>query len=427
MSVETDKLYIKGSTGKQTTSVNLLMFLLFLLCLASALVLSIALYVHLQPDEYGTIFVKVTQYNRLVSDGPHGLKESTTTEISSLENVEVKQQFGRCDSESEQIQLVFLLADGKSGSTIMAETLNQNDDIWYLFEPLHSARTQKESFELLKHGMINCDMTEAIARKVFWGYGATKNWWFRKTFSHPKKITFNSTELDLMNEQCRSKKIRVAKFIRLHDIGILSKLQNDATIINSEKCFKYKIISLSRDPKGIIASRIRKNWLKRTDEVSFRSYVRTLCNEIWTRQNSLNSISHNVVLDLRYEDFARTPETVSNAIYDFIGVKMPPYLNKRLRKLISKDQHRRIAAYTVGAALGSVWFYNMMEVKQLHDNKRAMSPISHKEFGDPSVLFGNAFNGYHPQREDSSENDNIMYKLLSYSGSKRTVCDIIVL
>lgn len=86
-----------------------------------------------------------------------------------------------------------------------------------------------------------------------------------------------------------------------------------------------------------------------------------------------------------------------------------------------------IAAYTVGAALGSVWFYNMMEVKQLHDNKRAMNPISHKEFGDPGVLFGNAFNGNHPQREDSNENDNIMYKLLSYSGSKRTDCDIIVL
>jgi hypothetical protein len=304
----------------------------------------------LQPDEYGTVLVKVTQYNRLVSDGPPGLKESTTTEISSLENVEVKQQFGRCDSESEQILLVFLLANGKSGSTIVAETLNQNDDIWYLFEPLHSARTQKESFELLKHGMITCDMTEAIARKVFWGYGATKNWWFRKTFSHPKKINFNSTELKLMNKQCRSKKIRVAKFIRLHDIGILSKLQNDATILNSEKCYKYKIISLSRDPRGIIASRIRKNWLKRTHDASFRSYVRTLCKEIWTRQNSLNSISHNAVLDLRYEDFARTPETVSNAIYDFIGVKMPPYLNKRLRKLISKDQHRRFANKTFNVA-----------------------------------------------------------------------------
>ena len=132
---------------------------------------------------------------------------------------------------------------------------------------------------------------------------------------------------------CAKKKIHVVKLIRLNIDSVEALLTS-----MSNATFIYQV----RDPRGIIASRIKNKVLM---TYPLEKEVQTMCSNMYYDAKVVQELSVKFpgrVHLLRYEDLTMTPATELQRIYDAIGETLPETVLKAFK---SEDSEERFTTF----------------------------------------------------------------------------------
>ncbi|XP_072034726.1 carbohydrate sulfotransferase 1-like [Amphiura filiformis] len=258
-------------------------------------------------------------------------------------------------NESQSGLHVMILARMRTGSTLIGEIFNQNQDLFYLFEPLHTIdcyvrrgfMEEEERIFRSKYLLKNlnqCHFTESYLECIMaWGLGVYKSKVLYDMCAprgkHCSGITVNE-----IAQECKTYNNRFAmKFIRA-DLEIIKPLV-------TEKGMNVKVIHLIRDPRGTANSRKkyyndmlnsrRPQRLDRTVDRSMKALglldrephvpykvntIESLCQ--WMRDTVGIATDRPEWLKgrykmVRYEDMASDPLRIARDIYSFVGLDLP--------------------------------------------------------------------------------------------------------
>ncbi|XP_078657310.1 carbohydrate sulfotransferase 3-like [Branchiostoma floridae x Branchiostoma belcheri] len=248
----------------------------------------------------------------------------------------------------------FIFSQMRSGSSFVGEIFNQHPESFYLFEPLWAAQfydngthnVPKWYLKLLE-GVADCQfeglediMEYFITTKHFGGFRKSTS--LRKLCENydPKREFLSVRDKDLVNSEkcpipkqamvpvlnkaCAMSKLNVAKIIRIKDINIFERIVANSSLVGRE----VKILHLVRDPRAVIASRIRVSNLREpapfTDEFVEEKVVEVLCKQmeqnVQTQDGVPDWLLGNYAL-IRYEDVAMAPAAMTEKLYDFLGTE----------------------------------------------------------------------------------------------------------
>ncbi len=252
---------------------------------------------------------------------------------------------------------VIILTQMRSGSSFTGELFNNNDDFFYLFEPLHYlepkfyANQTYENFETyIKRPLrdfLQCNFQDLPV--TWWDEGIIANHhckYSRSTqtlplcyFNSKQNLWMPSTNIsnstNILESLCNSKKHFALKTIRITDIKHLKDLITDASM-------DTKIIHLVRDPRGAYSSRISVCQLTWRNCLNIsETCVRMERNiQFWL---DTPSWLQNKYLLVRYEDLALEPIRHAEEIYKFLNIPMPKSVHNWI---IKNTQHREDETYS---------------------------------------------------------------------------------
>lgn len=251
--------------------------------------------------------------------------------LHSLNSSEVKLNLNRR-------QVIFIIGQGRTGSTLLGSIFNEHEDVLYLFEPLIAVEKyhnlinfmltnqSAQTFINLKFTQFLNDIMKCEYHEKHDGYLKALN--FGQFRFHSKKLSSTpfckescgDVTAKLMNNLCSDKNLRVViKDLEFRlpnkDLSFLqymSKL-NDHVDVN--------VIHLVRDPRAYLASMMNAGWFKNQNEDIFikERCEETLNNiEYFTENNAKQSKSFINYKLLRFEDFADDPLHISEKIHRFL-------------------------------------------------------------------------------------------------------------
>ena len=151
----------------------------------------------------------------------------------------------------------------------------------------------------------NCDFDADFLKKIYWGYAVAKNRWFKSHVRNRHKI--GDEEVELITNECKSRDLRVVKLIRLRRLELFQKMRNQGMSV--------KVIHLVRDPRAILSSRIKKNWISDNPH-TFKHHARLLCRYMMEKYEVGED---EIIKRIYFEDWATDTDTGNEDIYDFIG------------------------------------------------------------------------------------------------------------
>ena len=259
--------------------------------------------------------------------------------------------------------VIILLTLFRFGSSVVGQLFNQNDKLFYLFEPLwatarlrqerHIQRFTAESQQLSRdilRGFARCKFDDDFVRAYnSWG-GKTNNNAMCKAMSGCRLMSAG-----WLQGLCNKYQGRVATKLIRADLELLRPLV-------VEDGLNLKIVHLVRDPRGAAASRIHYKLVLSSKEAARVRYmfpkvgrlqalgllnstpetggtVRGTCQ--WIRENAklsseqvpgwLQGRYHLV----RFEDFAESPLQVTKEIYKFAGLSLP----RKVLDWVDKNTH----------------------------------------------------------------------------------------
>ncbi|XP_071497914.1 carbohydrate sulfotransferase 1-like [Diadema antillarum] len=255
----------------------------------------------------------------------------------------------------ENPPFIVILAQWRFGSTIVGEIFNQNQNIFFLFEPLWLVDALRRKNRLPKdftspevhsyttqtlREIAGCNFTsEFVSLSNSWG-GTSKN-------RAICEVANPTTDCKVPNPQwvrnlCSQFKGRIAVKLIRADLDDLRSLVEDSET-------NVKVIHLVRDPRGAAASRIHYYFEVYPDLVNRqrpqfatlgrlaplglnniterpKDCIPNMCG--WIRRNFRSSANvpdwlRSRYYLLRYEDFAEAPVQVAQDLYKFVGLPFP--------------------------------------------------------------------------------------------------------
>ncbi|XP_071493514.1 carbohydrate sulfotransferase 1-like [Diadema antillarum] len=297
---------------------------------------------------YQTVNDSDTAYENAVRQLSENAQEKTGSGKLAFEENEPNVKTGEKTSERKSM-FVVVLAQMRTGSSIVGQLFNQNRDFFYFFEPLYpvnlvaeiNGMSRDERDEAILHTLYNmsrCQFSQTFANIMRqWG-GKRENRLLAPYCSHSGPCSDVSPRL--LHDLCLPHKNRIAiKTIRA-DIRHLRSLVDEFGI-------DVRIIHLVRDPRGTTNSRMHYE-LKNVDSSGgkrtkksvpasdaqnyqvFRKLVRrnvpNYCR--WMERNLLTAKEWSSWLQgrytlVRYEDFTSAPISMTREIYSFLGLDLP--------------------------------------------------------------------------------------------------------
>lgn len=266
---------------------------------------------------------------------------------------------------------VIILGYMRSGSSLTGDILQQNSQVFYVFEPLRDL--QKDYFntmdEIFPHIQIRqrsptyefkedalhlfrawfaCDMKYILSDKNryhlnFFKYGNKTNRLVECVERSAKETNSKSRFCTrLLRKECLKSKFRIVKTIRTRLIwltDLLSEFQN------------LKVIHLVRDPRAIINSQIKYGECA-DKHGGVQGCTHNLCTNIEddvTAFDLLDSLHPDRLQRISFEDLASKPVEVTKHIYKFIGMNLDAAAEGYVRNITSAGRNSTGVLSTVRA------------------------------------------------------------------------------
>lgn len=221
------------------------------------------------------------------------------------------------NSELKKQKTVLIVSDYRSGSSMIGEMFNQNDDVYYLFEPLKDYDLSLGTKDFIDR-LLTCEPPS-------WGI-QRRNRQNGCNQDPPVDKYKKSTCLRERNhaEDCKKYPILAAKFIRLRSI---EQLEKDG-ILNNPNVF---VVHHIRDPRGTINSRLSYSTVYYNEIAVPRSAItlqiighmaESLCDRYFSDAVFGDSRPNNY-LRLTYENICEDPARSIARVYEMLGLPPP--------------------------------------------------------------------------------------------------------
>lgn len=257
---------------------------------------------------------------RLNTHEPTNTQAEAAQNFSSVSPVAVQEssyerttatQEGVISATNNTRTVVLLISDYRSGSSILGEVFNQNQDVFYLFEPLIGYPLTKTRIFLEK--LLLCNPPR-------WGF-VHRNRQNGCPSGVSDKACLNSVNQEV---QCRKHTIIAAKFIRIRSIKEIISFG----LLDIPNVF---VVHSMRDPRGTINSRLmyqtvhyngisvlRNNITVKVIEEMSDSLCRRYLNDLVSGEGI-----PEIYVRVTYEELCVDPEASIKKVYGLIGHTPP--------------------------------------------------------------------------------------------------------
>ena len=300
---------------------------------------------------------------------------------------------GQTDRRQEAMAVkrsnLLILSQGRSGSSLLGELFNANPNVFYVFEPLHTARKFLESSTYIDNKSANyskfCQLVlDSFFRCSFTGIGNTLPEFSRSMFrlrsraltgdllcngkkkprhtadlKNPKICTTLTTAM--LNKACSSHKHTTVKVLTSR---IPNKTVESIRGLLEEQTSGYdlKIVHLIRDPRAVVYSWVASNWIPNYTDPNFPLRVHQICEpieKILRLGFSSPSWLKNRLKVIRYEDLTTNTTLVARQLYRFLGFdwsvdveRLIPKLHRNPSKSQSKNPY---SLYRNASVVQKMW------------------------------------------------------------------------
>lgn len=342
--MEKHSTYYKGSNNSTYTLLSCVKNLAYAIFLAVITYMALSNILELQAGNFCFLGQNCTAIERDVTNSSFTIKSSVDIATNRV-NV-----------------LIFSLP--RSGSSFLGELFNRENDILYLYEPLHAQDalqklpvrhkrltedpTTNNALPTLKN-LFTCNLLAENNLFQFLSYPELSNPHFRlmsNVLSSPPfcdyPISQNSTELEyrkhclyinttLLSLMCEDKKSVVVKDL-LHRLP----LYQPQVLKKLFELRNLRSIWLVRDPRAIISSMMTMGWLDsintpfrndNTFNVALKMSIRKVCHVYHTFLDTLStvlsdSLRRNKLIIVRYEDLMSKPLSIVYQVLKFANVNV---------------------------------------------------------------------------------------------------------
>ena len=222
----------------------------------------------------------------------------------------------KVDKGDEKRTVVLIVSDYRSGSSLLGEMFNQNNDVYFLFEPL-------KDFDLTKTKSFLQDLLTCNPPK--WGIQRRN----RQSGCEQESPVFKNKVSACLRKknhfaECRKYPILAAKFIRIRSIEKL----HEYGVLDHANVF---VIHSVRDPRGTINSRLAYDKVFYNGKSVLRSDVtpdivaemgQALCERYYNDSIYGDTLKEKY-LRINYEDMCEDPAKNIKQAYTHIGQKPP--------------------------------------------------------------------------------------------------------
>lgn len=258
------------------------------------------------------------------TDKPTNKQTQKAQLISSLSPVPERQssdkstapQKGAISTTNNTRTMVLIISDYRSGSSLLGELFNQNNDVFYLFEPLIGFPLTKTRRFLQK--LLTCNPPK-------WGLVRRNRQSGCPYNDADSRVTDQKCIHSVNHEvQCKKHAIIAAKFIRIRSIEEIISFG----LLNNPNVF---IVHSLRDPRGTINSRLMYDTINYNGKSVSRDNVTieimedisdSLCHRYLKDSVSGEGIPESYVR-VTYEELCANPEAAINKVYGLIGITSP--------------------------------------------------------------------------------------------------------
>ncbi|XP_002737142.1 carbohydrate sulfotransferase 1-like [Saccoglossus kowalevskii] len=240
---------------------------------------------------------------------------------------------------------VALVAAFRTGSTFTGELLNQNPDIFYLFEPFRLVRDiiavdaigkdleNSTKLELLRD-IFACRFPAYFVHHIrHWGLAVYES----KALKNACMLHGGcaNTTPEVLAETCDMYKHVAMKVIRLQSLELLQPLA-----VRDE--INLKVLHLIRDPRGVASSRkyFHKGSVNKTITNIIIDPMKEYCQcavEMIEFSSNLPDWLRGRYKRIRYEDIAVEPLNSANRIYKFLNLPLPASVKDWIDKNTKSD------------------------------------------------------------------------------------------
>ncbi|XP_054720248.1 carbohydrate sulfotransferase 1-like [Uloborus diversus] len=234
--------------------------------------------------------------------------------------------------KSEDVNRIIILTYFRAGSSFFGDLLQQNWKTFYHFEPLHymtydsriGDEKVSEVFDLFE-GLFKCNFTE-LRDYTNWVRSPRNQFLFGHNHflwvachGNPK-VCFNSS---FVNAVCQRAPIHVMKVTRLHMRHLRDYLENNPDL-------KFKVVYLTRDPRGIVSSRWTLDWCNETNCSDSNVLCREMDEDIEIF-NELQKRDPSNFIKVRYEDLSLKTEEETKELFKFLKLPYSTTVQKFLK------------------------------------------------------------------------------------------------
>ena len=249
--------------------------------------------------------IPVIWTQKLIADHILSMNEQETVKPNLFTNVSPTTCPSTTSSPAQSDRtVVIIVSDYRSGSSLLGEMFNQNDEVYYLFEPLSGLNPDLHTRATLT-GLLTCEPPR-------WGF-------IRRNRQHTCQKCDN-------REECRKFPVLAAKFIRIRS---LEDVFNTRVLEHAN----VRLLHSFRDPRGTINSRLAYptvfyNGLSvprdRVDEEVLGDISSSLCTR-YLRDSQFADmyLTKHQYLRMRYEELVQDPQGSLRRAYSFVGRTVP--------------------------------------------------------------------------------------------------------
>ena len=248
----------------------------------------------------------------------------------------------------DQVKNVLILTSVRSGSSFLAELLNQYPGTFFYFEPLHYHSTNKdhESELISQHDLLQslftCNFTNdtqgflqhAKSHLFLFNRQVPRRLWNScVSFRRPKESVCMSQEY--LNTVCPLYPIRLIKTVRM-------KMRDTRHLL--ETLTNLKILVLVRDPRAVFRSRWSdsiSSWCRSQQCSDPETSCRDLEQDVDDTETLGDMFPGRVKL-VRYEDISLNTVSALRSMLSFIGLPWQESLKRYIVSHTQREQVRRV-------------------------------------------------------------------------------------